>query len=136
MRFFLLIVCWIHTTWAEAAQTNSFGEISHTEFLRVVGGLLIVVLVILVLAWLLRRLNVAHLTHSSGLKSLGSLFLGPKERVMLIQVGDRYLLIGVAAGSVTLLHDFKEQLPAGFDKKDKTPFSQILQSLMRKKKDE
>ena len=38
------------------------------------------------------------------LRIVGGAMVGPKERVVLVEVGDTWLLLGVAASSVNLLH--------------------------------
>jgi flagellar protein FliO/FliZ len=38
------------------------------------------------------------------LRVVGGAMVGPKERVVLIEVGDTWLLLGVAASNVSLLH--------------------------------
>jgi flagellar protein FliO/FliZ len=45
-------------------------------------------------------------TH--GMQLLGQLPLGPRERAVLIRVGERQLLLGVATGSVRTLHVFDD----------------------------
>lgn len=43
----------------------------------------------------------------------------------------RYLLVGSGSGQVTLLYDFGEQLPTGFDSKNKTSFADLLKSVAK-----
>ncbi|WP_367274449.1 flagellar biosynthetic protein FliO [uncultured Legionella sp.] len=111
---------------------HSNNMISHSELMKVISGLLLVLLIIIVLSWLVKRLQGANLSSSKGFQSIASITLGPKERVMLLMVGERYLLMGVGAGSVTLLYDFGEQLPAGFDLSNKSTFSELLKSAVGK----
>jgi len=106
--------------------------ISHAELLKVASGLGMVLLIILVLSWLVKRLNAVSLISSKGFQTLGSMTLGPKEKVVLIKAGDRYLLIGVGGGVVNMLHDFGEQMPQGFSNSDKPTFAEIFKSAVRK----
>ncbi|MGD8643613.1 MAG: flagellar biosynthetic protein FliO [Chromatiales bacterium] len=73
-------------------------------------GLAVVLTAVFLLAWLLRRMG--HFSGSMGgsMKVLGGLSVGQRERVVLIQVGETQLLIGVAPGSVQRLHQLDEPL--------------------------
>jgi flagellar protein FliO/FliZ len=111
---------------------SSTNTISHSELMRVISGLLLVLLIIIMLSWLVKRMQGANLSSSKGFQSIASITLGPKERVMLLKVGERYLLMGVGAGSITLLYDFGEQLPLGFDLANKSTFAELLKSAVGK----
>lgn len=115
-----------------ALPAESPNMISHGELMRVISGLLLVLLIIIVLSWIVRRLQGANLSSSKGFQTIATITLGPKERVMLLKAGNRYLLTGVGSGSVTLLYDFGEQLPAGFDLTNKTTFAELLKSAVGK----
>jgi flagellar protein FliO/FliZ len=51
-----------------------------------------------------RRARGAGGARSSNLDVLAQLPLGPRERAVLIRVGDRQLLIGIANGCIRTLH--------------------------------
>jgi len=66
-------------------------------------GLIVVLIAIGVTAFLLRRLG--RLPQGPGaLRVLAGLSLGARERAVLIQVGDKQILLGVAPGRVATLH--------------------------------
>lgn len=116
---------------AAGLSTNS-AALTSAELLRVVGGLLVVVALIVLLSWLLRRLNGARLANSSGLKIITCMNLGTREKIILTKVGNRILLLGVTSGSINTLHDFGEELPPGFSLDSKTAFSDLLKSALGK----
>ena len=129
--YFILLGLGSSSVYAQAMDNNA---ITRSEFLKVTGALFMVLLFILVLSWLLRRLKGgAFAASSQGFKAMASMNLGAKEKVMLMKAGDRYLLLGITAGSITTLADFGEQLPQGFDTDPKPPFSDIIQSILRKR---
>jgi len=72
-------------------------------------SLLMVLALIIVSAFVLKRFNIAQ-QGSSRLSVVTSLSLGAKERVVVVQVGDKQLLLGVTAHQVTLLEDLAEPL--------------------------
>jgi flagellar protein FliO/FliZ len=53
--------------------------------------------------WVLRRIGIAPRTGSSHLKIVSQLALGPRERVVVVEAGDRWLLLGVGAGGISRL---------------------------------
>ena len=74
------------------------------SLLKVIGGLLLVVLAIFGSAWFYRRYGNATSIHSDSLKVIGGVSMGQKERVVLMQVGDEQLLLGVSPGRIQTLH--------------------------------
>src|SRR5690606_25653205 len=68
-------------------------------------ALLLVLGLILGLAWLLKRLPGSGLRQADGLRVVASVQLGVKERAVVVEVGGRQLLLGVATGGVNLLHE-------------------------------
>jgi flagellar protein FliO/FliZ len=73
--------------------------------LRVTVALLVVLAAVLAAAWLARRMRaISGGGGSSSLELLAQLPLGTRERAVLVRVGDRQLLLGVAAGNVRTLH--------------------------------
>jgi len=105
--------------------------ITQSDLMRIVVGLLFVLLLIIVLSWLVKRLHGVHLGSAKGFQAIASMILGPKEKITLLKVGERYLLLGSGTGHITLLHDFGEQLPSGFDATNKRSFAELLQSAVK-----
>lgn len=71
---------------------------------QVAASLALVLGLVFLLAWLLRRLRTGRRGSGPGIDILADLPLGPKERAVLIQVERVRLLVGVAAGQVRTLH--------------------------------
>ncbi len=71
---------------------------------KMVLGLSVVVFLIVGMAWVMRRMGGIPGSGSGGLRVLGGLSMGTRERVVLIQVGETQLLLGVAPGRVQTLH--------------------------------
>ena len=78
--------------------------------LEITLTLLVVVAFLAGLAWLAKRVR-GGVSRGGGarIQVLGAQSVGPKERVVLVRVGDTDILVGVAANSVNTLHVF----PAG-----------------------
>ncbi|WP_263261052.1 flagellar biosynthetic protein FliO [Pseudomonas sp. RIT-PI-S] len=67
-------------------------------------GLFAVVVVILALAWLLRRVQQVSPRGGQVIELLGSRALGPRDRLVLVQVGQEQILLGLSPGRITPLH--------------------------------
>lgn len=67
-------------------------------------GLFAVILLIVGIGWMMRRIGGLPGGQGGSLRVLGGLSMGTRERVVLIQVGDTQLLLGVAPGRVQTLH--------------------------------
>lgn len=133
IRYISSLICLLISSVASALPANNSNLITHTELMRVIAGLFFVLLIIVSLSWLVKRLNIVKLSTSRGFQSIASMTLGSKEKVILLRVGERYLLIGVGASAVNTLHDFGEQLPPGFEPEIKPTFAEILKSAVGKK---
>lgn len=95
-------------------------------------GLLLVIGLIFALAWLLRR--VQQLTPRTGqvIKLLATQPLGPRDRLVLVQVGNEQILLGLSAGRIAPLHVLKEPVHLA-DAEPATPeFAQRLMELLGK----
>ncbi len=73
-------------------------------------GLIVVLSAVVALVWVLRRFNRFQSSVGGTLKTLGGLSLGGRERIILVQVGDTQLLLGVAPGRIQTLHVLDEPL--------------------------
>jgi len=112
------------------AATAPVGPEVGAMALRVVLSLAGVVALALALAWMVRRLQLGVGHGQRRLRILESLPVGAKERVVLIALGDRQLLLGVAPGSVRTLQTLEAPIP------EPTPvasvgFAQVLANLRR-----
>lgn len=101
--------------------------------------LLVIVGLILVLAWAVRRFTNIGPKSAGAMRVLSALPVGNRERIALVQVGDRQLLIGVAPGHVSTLHVFDEKVVSETAKapygqsadSPSTGFAQILRNTLR-----
>lgn len=71
-------------------------------------GLLAVIAVIFISAWGIRRVQGMGGVNSQAMKVVAVLSVGQRERVALIDVGEKQILIGITPQSVRTLHVFDE----------------------------
>ena len=81
-----------------------------TSILSIFLSLLLVVGVVFMLAFLMRRFNVTQ-SGSSNLKVVASMMAGTRERVMVIEVGNEQHLVGVTAHNINHLAKLSQPLP-------------------------
>ena len=97
-----------------AATTNpmlSESTVDLTAFLKMLLGLVGILALIFILAWLSRKMKfVQNMSSGYQIKNLATLSLSRGEKVSLIEVGGKQLLIGVAPGSVNSIYVFDEEL--------------------------
>ena len=73
------------------------------SLLQVFIGLVAVLLLIAGTAWVAKRLGVSQGGASSLLRVVSSASVGTRERVVVVEVGESWLVVGVAPGSVNAL---------------------------------
>jgi flagellar protein FliO/FliZ len=69
--------------------------------------MMLVLAAVLAAAWLTRRMRGMTGAPSAGIEVLAQVSLGTRERAVLLRVGGRQILVGVAPGSVRALHVLK-----------------------------
>jgi flagellar protein FliO/FliZ len=74
-------------------------------------ALIVVIALILAMAWLLRRLPGAAMGSHGGMRIVASLAVGAKERVMVVSVGEKQLVLGVTGQQITLIDKLDTPLP-------------------------
>jgi flagellar protein FliO/FliZ len=63
-------------------------------------------------AWVLKRINLPQQGGTNALKVISGVAVGQRERVVLVEVNDTWLVVGVAPGQVNALHSMpKGSLP-------------------------
>jgi len=102
------------------------------SLLKVTGGLLLVILAILGSAWAYRRFGNMTPIASDDLRVIGGLSMGAKERVVLMQVGDEQILLGVSPGRIERLHVLNKNIDIDREQADTNkPFASQFNSALK-----
>jgi flagellar protein FliO/FliZ len=114
---------------APAVSSGVAGQLTQLVF-----GLLLVLGLIFFLAWLLRRVQQAGPAGKGQvIEIVGSRALGPRDRLMLVQVGNEQILLGLSPGTITALHVLKEPIEVPTTTEKATPeFAQHLLKILGK----
>ncbi len=124
-------------------QAIKSDPISSGYLLQLFVGLFIVVLCIIVLAWMAKKMNRFQSSSDASLKILGALSLGTREKIVLLQIGDEQLVVGVSPGRLNTLHVLKTPIEMsnknsdasvsnGFADKLKTMISDVNKATSKK----
>ncbi len=87
--------------------------VSTGSVMQIIFSLILVLAAVAVVAWMMKRINLPRHGAASLLKVISGVAVGPRERVVLMEVNDTWLIVGVAPGQVSTLHTMpKGTLPS------------------------
>lgn len=111
-KLFLSVIASVYSSFASAADTAPTVQepFAMTSLWQLTLGMVVVLGLIMGIAWLLKRSGRFQMAAGGGLRVLGGLSMGTRERVVLLQVGETQLLLGVAPGRVQTLHVLEKPL--------------------------
>jgi flagellar protein FliO/FliZ len=102
---------------AAAAPASSFGA---AGVLQAAFGLMMVLALIFACAWAARRFGLQQHRANGVIKVVSGAMVGQRERVVVVEIGKSWLVLGVTPGQVRALHAMPaEELPPA----DATPFA-------------
>lgn len=117
----------------ETTQTNvEVGKhvAANMDAMSMILSLLMVLSVIVVAALILKRFQGVQ-TQVNGLKIISSLHLGAKEKLVVVQAGDKQLVLGVTSQQITLIETLEQPLLAS---KISTPeISKVFSNILKNK---
>ena len=97
---------------ASALAAENVGVPAGT-YLQAGFALIFIVALLFGAAWMLRKVSGDKGFGQGGMKILGGVALGPRERIVLLEVGEDCLVVGIVPGQIRTLHRLpKSKLPA------------------------
>ncbi|EJN6827721.1 flagellar biosynthetic protein FliO [Vibrio cidicii] len=94
------------------------------------GSLLLVIAFILLLAWLMKRLQAPTFGQQHGLKIVSQIAVGTKERIAVVQAGEEQFLVGITAQSIQLIARLEQPLKQ--EELAKSAFASQFSQLLKK----
>lgn len=86
--------------------------VSTGSVMQIIFSLLLVLAAVALVAWIMKRINLPQHGAASLLKVISGVAVGQRERIVLVEINDTWLVVGVAPGQVRTLHAMqKGQLP-------------------------
>lgn len=86
------------------AATEPVNVSTSGALLQGLLGLGLVFLALAAFFWFLRRFSPGQSAAQGVVKVVGGVMLGPRERLIVVEVGETWLLLGVGGGQVNTLH--------------------------------
>lgn len=125
---------------AQAAQPVEPAISPAGSLLQVFVGLVFVLGLIFATGWATRRFGIGRGAAGNLLNVVSSASVGTRERVVVVEVGETWLVVGVAPGSVNALATLpKGQAPAGMPMNaahgSLTPFKDKLQQMIAQRRE-
>jgi flagellar protein FliO/FliZ len=94
------------TSLAQPASPLSASSLAQLTF-----SLIAIVALIIAISWVLRRLKMGGPRGRGEIVVIDELALGPRERIVLVRVGESQVLLGVGAGSIVGLTPLAAPIP-------------------------
>ncbi|MFN3883364.1 MAG: flagellar biosynthetic protein FliO [Rhodocyclaceae bacterium] len=117
-------ICWIFILSAPLARAADAVPSAPTfatsapdlgsSALSMVFGLIVVLALLIGALWLMKRLSQPHGSAAGLMRVVAGVAVGPRERVVILELGGSWLVLGVAPGQVTTLAEIpRQELPPG-----------------------
>ena len=102
----------LHPGWAfadQAAATTS--PDLGGSILQLVAGLVVVIALLVATLWVLKRISAPRGEAAGLLRVVAGTAVGPRERVVIVEVGSTWMVLGVAPGQVNALAEIPKLAP-------------------------
>lgn len=144
MKLRLLLVAALYCPLFASAETarpaytpTPPAAVSTGSVMQIILSLILVLAAVALVAWIMKRINLPQHGAASLLKVISGVAVGPRERVVLMEINDTWLIVGVAPGQVRTLHTMpKGTLPSGQSHLDSMPdgkFQMWLKQMVEKR---
>lgn len=132
MRWILVLTGLLSSTALAQSQLDSpvLEPLSTPYLFKLTGGLLLVVMVIFVLAWLVRKFNLNQQSQNGLIKIIAGLSIGTRDRIVLLQIGEEQILVGLTPGRIEKLHTLSQPLDAPEGQLASSSFAEKLNRVM------
>lgn len=108
--------------------------VSTGSYVQAGLALCLIIGLLLATTWLARKVSGGKIFGQGGMKVIGGVALGPRERLVLVEVGDTWLVIGIVPGQIRTLHSLPKgaPLPDEMQARPEMPFAAWLKSVKDK----
>lgn len=118
---------------ANAADETTTDTLSYNHVMSWTIGLLFVLCLFFACVWLVKKTGALSFSSKTNMKVISGLSLGMREKLILVQVGEKQLVLGVTPGRIDnlLVLEGSDQLCKGLkDKENADDFSNKLKQVM------
>jgi flagellar protein FliO/FliZ len=115
------------TGMASPASPLSVGSLAQLSL-----SLIAIVALILAMGWVLKRFKLASPGRSFDMAVLDELKMGPRERIVLIRIGEAQVLVGIGAGGIVPLTPLPAPITLKASSGSSPAFAERLREMMRR----
>lgn len=117
-----------------SASAPATAQISYAgSMIQVIFALGLVLALIIAAAWLVRRFSLLPRAAGGQLRVVSGLMVGQRERVVIVEVRDQWLVLGVTSQHVNLLSMLQKPADAQAAQADLPPFADWLSRALQKR---
>ncbi len=130
------LVLFTHLSLASVAQAAEVGAVGTapdlgSSALQMVLGLVVVLALLLGALWLLKRISEPRGPVAGLMRVVAGVAVGSRERVVILELGNSWLVLGVAPGQVTTLAEIpRQEVPTSVEKQTEKDFPLWLKQLI------
>ena len=123
------------TALAQSAAVPDTPGIPGGAMLQMLLGLALIIGLLFLGAYLLRRINGGKSFGNTGpMRIVGGLMISPRERIVLLEVNETWVIVGIVPGQIKTLHTLpKGEIPS--DKDGENRFGNWLKLMTERKND-
>lgn len=115
---------------AQSPAPAPVGSAAH--LMNVMLGLGAIIALILGLSWFAKRFGQGNFSGGNVMKVIATLPLGTRERLLLVDVGGKHILLGVTPTAINALHSFDEPVIVP-ERQEPSEFARKLMSVIQQK---
>lgn len=116
------------------ANDSTTPGVSGSSYLQATLALCFIVALLVGTAWFARKVSGGKGFGQGGMKVIGGVALGPRERIVLVEVGESWLVIGIVPGQIRTLHTLpRSSLPGTDSVNPEVPFAQWLKNIAERR---
>jgi flagellar protein FliO/FliZ len=87
----------------EVESKQVAGTVSYAHVLNWSIGLIIVLGIFFACVWFMKKMGALQINAKDNMKVVGGLSLGMREKLVLVQLGEKQLLLGITPGNIEKL---------------------------------
>jgi len=112
------------------AVRGAVSPVSIPSLLSVVTSLLFVIGAIVLVGWLYSRMRGINVRASKAISILAAQPLGAKEKIVIVQIGDKQIAVGMTPSCLQTLHVFDKPIIESAEMESTIPFADKLRGAL------